>query len=267
MPVINRPDGVGVWYDTIGHGEPLVLVGGSGLASNQWEFMLPLLRDRYQLILFDQRGAGRSNRPTSGITVEQWADDLKAVLDALSIAKAHLFGTSDGSFIVIRFAAKYPESTEAVAHYGMHKLTDQARKMARVGATICDEFGIGGDSMGAYFLVRLYGIPQDFEEWEIRRLEKNIGPESWKAMQAALDVDLSEDLPKIQAPQLIVIGDSGPLGRDSDFGSGWRAVQRRSRNVELAAIPKAEGTYCVVTHPARVAREIVRFLGKNRITA
>ena len=102
MPYINSQDGVKVWYDVIGKGDPMVLIGGSSLVSNQWEFMLPILKDHFRVILYDQRGAGRSDRPTSGITVEHWAD-IKSILDELSIDRAHIFGTSNGSFIVIRF--------------------------------------------------------------------------------------------------------------------------------------------------------------------
>ena len=54
--------------------------------------------------------------------MEQWVDDLKLVLDEIGIEKAHIFGTSNGSFIVVRFAAKYPERTGAIVHYGMYKI-------------------------------------------------------------------------------------------------------------------------------------------------
>ncbi len=266
MPTITSPDGVNVWYDLVGEGDPLVLIGGSSLVSNQWEFMLPILKDHFRVILYDQRGAGRSDRPATGITVEQWADDLKLILDHLGIDKTHIFGTSNGSFIVIRFAAKYPERTAAIAHYGMHKLSDQSRKMSRIGAKMCDEFGVGNGSLGAHFLVRLYGIPPEFEKWETNRFEENLHPEAWKAMHDALDVDLSEDLSRIEAPQLLVVGDSGIIGKDSDYGSGWKDVEQAGKNVDVAVIPGAEGTYCVVTHPAVVSREIVRFFTAHALT-
>ena len=265
MSHIISEDGIKIWYDVVGEGDPIVLIGGSSLVSNQWEFMLPILKDHFRVILYDQRGAGRSDRPTSGITVEHWADDLKLILDDLAITRTHIFGTSNGSFIVIRFAAKYPDRTTSLAHYGMHKLTDQSRKMSRIGGAICDEFGVGNGSMGAYFLVRLYGIPNEFEEWETNRFEENVHPEAWKAMHDALEVDLTEDLPRIEAPQLIVVGDSGIIGKDSDYGSGWKDVSRVAKDVEVAVIPGAEGTYCVVTHPAQVAKEIIPFFKKHTI--
>jgi hypothetical protein len=55
------------------------------------------------------------------------------------------------------------------------------------------------------------------------------------------------------------------INGNSDYGSGWKEVKRVGKDVEIAVIPMAEGTYCVVTHPAPVAREIVQFFDKHSI--
>jgi len=265
MPYITSNDGKKIWYDVVGDGEPLVLIGGSSLVHRQWDFMLPILQDHFKVILYDQRGAGLSDRPPIGITIDQWVDDLKLILDEIGVKKTHIFGTSNGSFIVIRYATKYPERTGAIIHYGMYKMKDQAAKMARIGYKIIDEFGTG--RMGCYFLVRLYGMPREYEEWEVMRFEENISPDPWKAMHEALKIDLTEDLQKIEAPQLLLAGDSGPLSKDSDYGSGWKDFQRLRPNVEVAVINGAEGTYCVVTHPAEVSKVAIGFLNRHRISS
>jgi len=263
MPHITANDGKKIWYEVTGEGESLVLVGGSSLVRRQWDFMLPILRDHFKVILYDQRGAGLSDRPSSGITVDQWADDLRQILDEIGVKKTHIFGTSNGSFIVIRFAAKYPERTAAIIHYGMYMLKEQAAKMARIGYKIIDEFGTG--RMGSYYLVRLYGMPVSHEEWEVKRFEENLSREAWRAMHEALKVDLSEDLKKIKAPQLLLVGDSGSLSKDSDYGSGWKDVLSLCPDAEVVIIRGAEGTYCVVTHPAEVSKAVIQFLNKHRM--
>lgn len=267
MAYITSNDGKKIWYDSVGKGDPLVLIGGSSLVHRQWDFMVPILQDHFNIILYDQRGAGLSDRTPQGVSVEQWADDLRLILDEIGIAQTHLFGTSNGSFIVIRFAAKYPDRTARIIHYGMHKLTDQSSKMCRIGEKIVDEFGVGNGSLGAYYLVRLYGMPAAYEAWETNRFEENLTPEGWKAMHEALKVDLSDDLAKINAPQLLLVGDSGSLSKDSDYGSGWKNVQKLGARVKVAVIHGAEGTYCVVTHPAEVSKEVIGFLSKKRIGA
>lgn len=264
---VTSEDGKRVWYDVVGSGEPLVLVGGSSLVHRQWDFLVPILKDQFKVILYDQRGAGLSDRPVSGITVEQWVDDLKIILDDIGVRRTHLFGTSNGSFIVVRLAAKYPERTGAIVHYGMIKLTEQSRIMSKIGAKIVDEFGVGDGGLGAYFLVRLYGMPASHEAWETERFEENLSPEAWKAMHEALDVDLSGDLANIRAPQLILIGDSGIIGKESDYGSGWKEVKKLCTDVEISVIEGTEGTYCVVTHPNEVAGAVTPFFHKHRISS
>lgn len=266
MAYITGNDGKKIWYDIVGKGDPLVLIGGSSLVHRQWDFMVPILQDHFKVILYDQRGAGLSDRTPQGVSVEQWADDLRFILDENGIKQTHIFGTSNGSFIVIRFAAKYPDRTARIIHYGMHKLTDQSSKMCRIGEKIVDEFGVGNGSLGAYYLVRLYGMPAAYEAWETNRFEENLTPEGWKAMHEALKVDLTDDLAKIKAPQLLLVGDSGSLSKDSDYGSGWKDAKRLGANVEVAVIHGAEGTYCVITHPAEVSKEVVRFLKKAPIS-
>jgi len=267
MAHITNSEGKKVWYDIVGEGEPLVLIGGSSLVRRQWDFMVPILQDHFKVILYDQRGAGLSDRSPQGISVEQWADDLRSILDHTGIKRTHIFGTSNGSFIVIRFAAKYPDRTASIIHYGMHKLTDQSSKMCRIGETIVDEFGVGNGSLGAYYLVRLYGMPPEYEAWETNRFEENLTPEGWKAMHEALKVDLTDDLAQIKNPQLLLVGDSGSLSKDSDYGSGWRKVQKMGANVEVAVIRGAEGTYCVITHPAEVSKQVMGFIEKIPIGA
>jgi hypothetical protein len=109
-------------------------------------------------------------------------------------------------------------------------------------------------------------MPSSHESWETELFDENLTPEAWKAMHEALDVDLSEDVAKIKAPQLILIGDTGLIGKDSDYGSGWKEVKKACSDVEVAVIEGAEGTYCVVTHPNQVAGVVVPFLKKHRKT-
>jgi pimeloyl-ACP methyl ester carboxylesterase len=86
-------------------------------------------------------------------------------------------------------------------------------------------------------------------------------------MHKALDVDLSKDLLRIRSPQLILIGDRGPLGKDTDYASGWKEVRRLNPDAKLIVINGAEGTFLVITHPAEVAKEVIGFLKKYKISA
>jgi pimeloyl-ACP methyl ester carboxylesterase len=263
MAYATMEDGKRVWYETVGNGQPVVLIGGSSIAHRQWDFMVPILRDHYRLVLFDQRGAGKSDRNPVGISAERWVDDLKEILDMIGIEKCHVLSTSNGSLVAIRFAAKYPERTAAIVHYGIYKFTDQYRKMSTVGATIINEFGIGNGSLGAYFLTRMFGTPAICEDWVANRFEENLSPKAWKAMHEALDVDFTAELDKIAAPQMVMLGESGPLGNSTDYSSGAHFLQERFADIEVRTIPDTNGTFHVFTRPFECAEAVINFFSKH----
>ncbi len=135
--------------------------------------------------------------------------------------------------------------------------------MSNVGATIIDEFGVGSGSMGAYFLARMFGTPALCEDWVAQRFEENLSPDAWKAMHCAIDVDLTEDLANIKAPQLILMGETGPLGKDTDYASGTNDLQEMLSDVEVVTISGTNGTFHVFTRPFECTKTVLDFFGKH----
>jgi pimeloyl-ACP methyl ester carboxylesterase len=264
MPYVMDGDRKKVWYDVQGNGYPLALIGGSSLVHRQWDFMVPILKDHFRVILFDQRGAGLSDRTPAGISLDGWVDDLKSILDTLEIMQSDILSTSNGSLVAIRFAARYPERVRALVHYGIFRMTDQYRRMSRVGETIINEFGIGNGSKGAFFLARMFGTPDACEQWVTSRFDEALLPDAWKAMHTAIDVDLTDDLQKVQAPQLIMVGEVGPLGKDSDYASGSRDLDRFGPNAEIVTIPDTNGTFHVLTRPFECSQKALIFLKRRK---
>ena len=102
--------GVLLYFKTVGHGSPLVVVHGGPGASH--DYLLPnlyRLAASYRLVFVDERGSGRSPRledPTQ-YTVEKMADDVEAVRSALGLGKIALLGHSFGGLVVEAYAFKY----------------------------------------------------------------------------------------------------------------------------------------------------------------
>ncbi len=71
-----------------------------------------------RLIRFDKRGTGLSDRPTQMATLEQRADDIRAVMDAVGLEKAVLFGASEGASMACMFAASHPDRIQALITWG-----------------------------------------------------------------------------------------------------------------------------------------------------
>ena len=92
--------GLKICYEIKGDGYPLFLVHGFGVKKETWVSQFTPLSEKFKVIRFDNRGAGKSDRPSSPpYTMELFADDLKGLMDYLQINKAHIIGWSVGGMI------------------------------------------------------------------------------------------------------------------------------------------------------------------------
>jgi pimeloyl-ACP methyl ester carboxylesterase len=103
-----KANGIEIYHEISGSGPPLVLIMGLGCSARQWQWMVPVFAESFQVIAFDNRGVGRSGKPDMEYTTDLFADDISALLKALHVDKAHIFGVSVGGMIAQRFALKYP---------------------------------------------------------------------------------------------------------------------------------------------------------------
>jgi non-heme chloroperoxidase len=90
-------------------GEPLLFLHGWPDSWFSFSRVAPLLPGRFHAFIPDQRGFGDSERPASGYSIEDFAADAVAFLDALSIERATIVGHSFGSFVARRVVLAYPE--------------------------------------------------------------------------------------------------------------------------------------------------------------
>lgn len=97
-----------------GQAEPLLLIMGLGANATSWEMQIPDFSREYRVIAFDNRGAGRSDKPKSPYTMPQMADDAVGMLDHLGIGSAHVFGMSMGGMIALELALRYPQRVRAL---------------------------------------------------------------------------------------------------------------------------------------------------------
>ena len=102
-------NGLDIYLEQVGQGPDVLLIGGAGDTVESWQFQLDGLADRYRMTAFDNRGAGRTAMPDTGVTVEAMADDAAGALRALSIASAHVAGFSGGSIVAQELALRHPE--------------------------------------------------------------------------------------------------------------------------------------------------------------
>ena len=111
MPFVQT-NGIKLYYELHGNGEPLVLIPGIGYDGWMWHRMMPGLEDHFQVISIDNRGAGQSDKPAGPYTAQILAADIVGMLDDFGIAKAHILGHSMGGFIAQALAIDYPERVD-----------------------------------------------------------------------------------------------------------------------------------------------------------
>lgn len=106
------PHAAGLYYELHGPDDapPLILSPGLGGSATYWQPNLPALAAQFRVILYDHRGTGRSDRTLpETVTVDAFADDMIALLDALAIPRAHIVGHAAGGVAALAMALKAPD--------------------------------------------------------------------------------------------------------------------------------------------------------------
>ena len=96
-------------WERRGAGDPVLLIHGLGYARWGWEPVLPGLAERFDVLLFDNRGIGESDAPPGPYTAAEMAADAIQVLDEAGVERAHVVGTSLGGMVAQELALAHPE--------------------------------------------------------------------------------------------------------------------------------------------------------------
>src|SRR4029453_16795711 len=143
MPFTQIDDGVRLYYELTGPEDgPLVLQFGGGLfGRHNFGLVNDGFRDRgFRLLSFDARGYGASSCPREAYTIEGWAADGAALLDALSLDRVLVHGTSMGGMIAIAFTALHPERVIATcADVAFAKADRYRRTVFRIWRRMAEE--------------------------------------------------------------------------------------------------------------------------------
>src|SRR5262249_45206507 len=103
-----------LYWESIGEGPPVLLVMGLGLSGGAWWRTVDTLSRRFRVITFDNRGVGRSRGLTPPYTTEALADDAVAVLDAIGIERAGVYGLSLGGMVAQQLALRHPRRVRSL---------------------------------------------------------------------------------------------------------------------------------------------------------
>jgi pimeloyl-ACP methyl ester carboxylesterase len=104
-------NGIGIYYEEAGQGTPLVFVHEFAGEARSWHLQVRFFARRYRTIAFNARGYPPSDIPSeqAAYSQEQAAEDIRGLLDALGIARAHVCGLSMGGYATLHFGLRHPE--------------------------------------------------------------------------------------------------------------------------------------------------------------
>lgn len=114
-----RVGDVNLYYELYGQGDPLVLIAGTGISCAPWRpFQVPEFSKHYQVLIYDHRGLGRSDKPDVPYSTRLFAKDCSGLMDALGIKKAHIMGHSMGGRVAQWLALDHPDKVRSLVLSG-----------------------------------------------------------------------------------------------------------------------------------------------------
>ncbi|MEZ0606039.1 alpha/beta fold hydrolase [Paraburkholderia sp. IW21] len=118
----------------------VVLIHGVGMNQTAWLPQIEALTASYQVVVYDMLGHGDSALPTASPTLDEYASQLKALLDAMHMERAHVVGHSMGALVALEFALTHPQHTlSVVALNAVYDRTPAQRKAVMMrAATLAD---------------------------------------------------------------------------------------------------------------------------------
>jgi pimeloyl-ACP methyl ester carboxylesterase len=194
-----------------GVGDPLVLIHGVGASLEVWDGVAVRLRDRYRIVRYDQRGHGQSEKVPGRYTVNGFSSDLRALLDALGIERAHVAGHSLGGLVAQSFALDYPERLRKLALISTvaGRAEEGRRRVQERLAMVAT--GIAGDhfraSLDRWFTGEFRTANPKLLEEHAARNQAN-DPACYAAAYRVLaETDLADRLAGITAETLVMTGE------------------------------------------------------------
>lgn len=270
MPTITA-NGLQLSYEISGDGHPLLLISGIGYGAWFWHSLIPLLSPHFQVISFDNRGSGQSDKPEGPYSLANMAADTAGLLDALNLKPAAILGHSLGGFIAQEIAVSRPDLLShlilaSTSHGGPNAvpITQQAidvltnrtgdiQEVVKRGIAVAAEPGLAERDPDLAQALLNY------------RLSAPVPPAAYAAqtavglgMAAFTEADVAKRLSAIHVPTLILSGE-----HDLVVPSGNAALlAQKIPNAQLAILPNT-GHIFPLEAPELTAQLITTFLNAD----
>ncbi|MCE4606135.1 MAG: alpha/beta hydrolase [Desulfurococcales archaeon] len=209
-------NGIKLYYEVHGDGFPLVMIMGLGADTNWWPpRIIEEFSKDYKVVVFDNRGAGRSDKPDTKYTIDLMADDVLGLMDHLGVRKAYILGVSMGGMIAQSLAIRYPEVVRKLvlcvtSPGGPEAVPPRPEAMEQL---LLDRSSVSVEVLAEMLIQTLLTedyVKQHYEELKpyiLRALQYPIPSHAYmRQLEAISEFDTYDELDKIKAPTLVISG-------------------------------------------------------------
>ena len=273
--------GYTIHYVEAGEGEPILLIPGAFSTYRHWNRIIPCLSKQYKLLCIDYLGVGDSDKPRSGFgyTIEEQADLMVKMIEALQIPKVQIIGVSYGGAIALNLAARYPEKVDKIVSIEGNGIKHQGipyRPMkGLLGWPVVGELSIGAIRLGV--ADRLVAKSVMGKAWEqmteaerdevaeiIAQNNKTASAVSWHLISQTLETskDFTDQAKTIQIPVLYLYGQNSYYHGMAETNAEF--LRTYLRNVKIVRFN--DGIHDLeLQKPEDVAALVLEFLAQNGI--
>ena len=262
-------NGLSLFYEEVGEGTPLVFVHEFAGEARSWHLQVRFFARRYRTIAYNARGYPPSDVPEDpkAYSQDQAVDDIRGLLDALGIRKAHICGLSMGGYATLHFGLRYPERALSLvvagAGYGSvpgerekfrRDVEETARRFERDGMKAVAEFYTKGPTRVQFKDKDPAGWQEFYDMFCAQSAKGHALTMRGVQMSRPSVYELEAGMERMTVPTLIVTGDEDePCLEPAIF------MKRTIRSSGLVVMPKA-GHTVNLEDPDAFNRAVLDFL-------
>jgi 3-oxoadipate enol-lactonase len=264
---VARVNGTQIYFERHGRGEPLLLISGFTISSAVFEPVLDAYGERFECVIYDNRGSGRSGAPRRPTSMTELAADAAGLLEQIGIQSAHVYGLSMGGMIAQELAIRSPERVRGLVLGGT---TPGGPRAAR--PTLRELQALGGAAAagrheGERSWLARWLFSDEFRRSHPERVRELLplfgrhrasAQGVWAHWWASVYHDTVSRLHRIQAPTLVMHGECDAMAPISNA----RLLTERIPDAELAIVPGAGHAY-LLERPEAALRLLTGWLERR----
>ncbi len=259
MPTLRVND-INLYYEVTGQGQPLLLVHGLGSSTRDWVLQTAELSRQFQVITFDLRGHGQTDKPPAPYSMAQFAADTAGLLRGLGVGPAHVVGLSLGGMVAFQLAVDAPALIKT--------LTIVNSGPALIPRTLAEKFAVysrlviirllGMRKMSEMIAKRLFPRPEQAElcATAVEHFSQNDQRAYLATLRAMIGWSVLNKLGAIECPTLVIASD-----HDYTPVAAKEAYVKRMPHARLVVMEDARHAV-PIEHPQKFNAVVAEFLAQ-----